>query len=107
MRAGLARALILRPEVLLLDNPLAGLDARHTNWWLGFLDQLSRGHPALEGKPLTLVVTTDDLRPWRGHAHRAACLIEKRLRVFADWAELDGCPDAAVQELLGAEPGSG
>ncbi|MEI9866527.1 MAG: ATP-binding cassette domain-containing protein [Limisphaerales bacterium] len=43
-RAALARALILKPEVLLLDNPQAGLTARHLQWWLRFLEQLSRGH---------------------------------------------------------------
>ena len=34
----------LQPEVLLVDNPLAGLDPRHVQWWLNFLDQLSAGH---------------------------------------------------------------
>ncbi|HSY74081.1 MAG TPA: ATP-binding cassette domain-containing protein, partial [Dongiaceae bacterium] len=43
-RAGLARALTLRPEILLLDNPLGGLNARHSQWWLRFLDELWRGH---------------------------------------------------------------
>ena len=38
-RAALARALIFKPEVLLLDNPLAGLGTRHWQWWLRFLDQ--------------------------------------------------------------------
>ena len=64
-RAALARALMLKPEVLLLDNPLAGLGARHRQWWLRFLDQLWRGHDWCGGRPMTLVVTTDDLRPWR------------------------------------------
>ena len=62
----LARALALQPEVLLLDSPLTGLDVRHMAWWLGFLDELSRGHGIMGGKPVTLVVTADDLRPWRG-----------------------------------------
>jgi ABC-type transporter Mla maintaining outer membrane lipid asymmetry ATPase subunit MlaF len=102
-RAGLARALILQPEVLLLDDPLAGLDARHTAWWLQFLEQLSCGHSRLEGEPMTIIATTSDLRPWRGRANRIACLIERRLLVFRDWQELDRCRDVAVRELLNVE----
>jgi ABC-type transporter Mla maintaining outer membrane lipid asymmetry ATPase subunit MlaF len=89
-RTGLARALILRPEVLLVDDPLAGLDLRHTNWWLNLLDQLSKGHPVLEGRGLTLVVTAADLRPWRGRAQQFAVLKERRLAVLGDWARLEG-----------------
>jgi len=103
-RAGLARALMLQPEVLLLDDPLAGLDARHVAWWLQFLDQLSRGPAWLHGKPMTIVATTSDLRPWRGLAKRIACLIEKRLLVFRDWPELDQCRVAAVRDLLNVDP---
>ncbi|MGH7994571.1 MAG: ATP-binding cassette domain-containing protein, partial [Limisphaerales bacterium] len=39
-RAALARALILKPEMLLLDNPLGRLGGRHLQWWLRFLDRL-------------------------------------------------------------------
>ena len=103
-RAGLARALMLRPEVLLLDDPLAGLDARHNAWWLQFLDQLSRGHAWLQGKPMTIVVTASELGPWRGRAKGIACLTGKKLLVFSDWLELDRCRDAGVRELVNAEP---
>ncbi len=106
-RAGLARALMLQPQVLLLDNPLGGLDARHAGWWLNFLGQLSRGHAAFAGKPMTIIVTADDLSRvlgWRGRAQRLACLTEKRLLVFKDWAELGRCRDAAVRDLLNAGP---
>jgi len=102
-RAGLARALILRPEVLLLDGPLAGLDARHAFWWLHFLGECSRGAHWLQGRPITIVATTSDLRPWRGRAQRIACLINKKLIAFQEWAELDRCREEAVRELLNAE----
>jgi len=98
-RAGLARALILQPDVLLLDNPLTGLDARHTSWWLGFLDRLS-----LRDQPMTIIATADDLRAWRGHAQRVACLIGKRLLVLGDWSEADRRGEAAVRDLLNAGP---
>ena len=99
-RAGLARALGLQPEVLLLDSPLTGLDARHTGWWLETLGQLARGHRFLAGRRLTLVATADDLRPWRRHANRVACLAGQRLSVLGDWSAAENSNDAIVRELL-------
>jgi ABC-type transporter Mla maintaining outer membrane lipid asymmetry ATPase subunit MlaF len=99
-RAGLARALALKPQVLLVDNALTGLDLRHANWWLDFLDQLSKGHRLLEGRPVTLVVTTADLRPWEGRAHQFAVLKGKRLEVLGTWAELEAASDELLHELL-------
>jgi putative ABC transport system ATP-binding protein len=65
LRAALARALALKPELLLLENPLRGQDARHAAWWLGFLQKLWRGHDLLGGRPMTIVASTDEFWPWR------------------------------------------
>lgn len=99
-RGGLARALMLKPEVLLLDNPLDGLDLRHRAWWLRFLDRLSQGHEWLEGRATTLVVATDDMRPWRNRARQFAVLADKRFFAPGDWARLEASPDKQVQDLL-------
>jgi ABC-type transporter Mla maintaining outer membrane lipid asymmetry ATPase subunit MlaF len=102
-RAALARSLILKPEILLLDNPLAGLGARHRQWWLRFLDELSRGHSLLDGKPMTLVVAADDLRPWQHARRKFALLHEKKLISLGNWNEVETNNDSVVKELLAAQ----
>ena len=103
-RAALARALILQPELLLLDNPLAGLGGRHRQWLLNFLDQLGHGHASFGGQKMTIVVTTDDLLPWRDAQKKFAVLDEKVFSVLGAWNNVAASGNRAVNELLaGAE----
>jgi ABC-type transporter Mla maintaining outer membrane lipid asymmetry ATPase subunit MlaF len=99
-RVGLARALALKPKILLVDNPLSGVDPRHASRWLGFLDRLSKGHSWLNGEPVTLVVTAADLRPWKGRARQYAVLREKRFTVMGDWSQIGAASDELTHELL-------
>jgi len=102
-RAALARALILKPDLLLLDQPLGGLGARHRQWLLHLLEQLQQGHDWFDGRPLTLVVSTDDLRPWRHPVRKFAVLDKKSFSVLGTWEDVAAAPGRAVKELL-AEP---
>jgi ABC-type transporter Mla maintaining outer membrane lipid asymmetry ATPase subunit MlaF len=96
LRAALARALALKPEVLFLENPLRGLDARHTAWWLTFVQQLWRGHDLMSGKPMTIVASTDEFRPWRSSGAQFATLHDRKFEVIGDVAPEDDIRMARV-----------
>jgi ABC-type transporter Mla maintaining outer membrane lipid asymmetry ATPase subunit MlaF len=102
-RAALARALILKPDILLLDNPLAGLGARHRQWWLRFLDQLARGHELSGGKPMTIVASADDLRPWQNPRRKFALLRDQKFIPLGLWKEVEAADDSVVKELLAVQ----
>lgn len=99
-RIALARALMLDPELLLIDNPLAGIDARQAYWWLDFLPRLAAGLPEFLHRKTTLVVTTDDFRPWREQGRLYALAHAKRWSIIGGREELESTQDPAVREVL-------
>lgn len=104
-RVALARALVTRPQLLLLDNPLRGLDAKQKQWWLELLQKFIDGHPLLEGQPLTTVVAVEDLRLWLEGSKRLAVIRESRWHLV-DFVERSGdAQHPYVEELLAIQAG--
>jgi len=83
-RVALARALALEPELLLLDEPTAGLDPDRSDAFVRLTRQLS------DELGLTVVLVTHDVDTLAALATRVAVLAEQRILVY------DGI-DAVVQ----------
>jgi phospholipid/cholesterol/gamma-HCH transport system ATP-binding protein len=72
-RAGLARALALDPEILLLDEPTAGLDPIGAAAFDDLIRDLQRT------LSLTVVLVTHDLDTLHAVCDRVAVLLDKRV----------------------------
>jgi phospholipid/cholesterol/gamma-HCH transport system ATP-binding protein len=72
-RVALARALVLEPELLLLDEPTAGLDPQRSRGFVGLIQCLRRR------LRLTVVMATHDVDVVLALADRVAVLEERKL----------------------------
>jgi tungstate transport system ATP-binding protein len=72
-RVALARALVIRPAVLLLDEPTANLDPYN----VGLIEEIIRGHNAEHGT--TVILVTHNVFQARRLAHRAGLLLGGKL----------------------------
>ena len=88
-RLALARALLHRPRVLLLDEPYAGLDARWSGW-------LTERLAAERARGATVVLVAHEWRTAWPVADQAAVLVRGRLACLVDAARWDA-------ERFGAE----
>src|SRR5205823_3086672 len=77
-RVALARGLALRPEILLLDKPLVGVELRQRSWWFEFLKKLFEGVAPNGIPPMAIVVATEDIAPWIDVATHFVALKKKR-----------------------------
>jgi ABC-type transporter Mla maintaining outer membrane lipid asymmetry ATPase subunit MlaF len=99
-RVALARALVQRPGLLLVDNPLTGMDPSHARWWRAFLGRLLVGLPELGGVPMTLVLATDEPRALLGLGRKFAVTHAGRWRCMGDRQEFERCNDPELRGLL-------
>jgi ABC-type sulfate/molybdate transport systems ATPase subunit len=85
-RVGLARALALKPEVMFFDEPAAGLEARHRQWWRNFLEQWFSRTPAPGGRKATVITATNDFDLWHEKGHRYALIKDQQWQVLGEEA---------------------
>jgi phospholipid/cholesterol/gamma-HCH transport system ATP-binding protein len=93
-RAGLARALVLQPKILLVDEPSSGLD-RIT---AGEIDELLMKVKA--ERHTTMVIVTHDIHGARKIADKFAVLDQGQLLAFGPPAELDKKQDSRLQQFI-------
>ena len=106
-RVGLARALVLNPELMLYDEPTTGLDPIMSDVINELIMSTRRTHP------VTSIVVTHDMRTARKVADRVVMLYplarlaagEPQIIYDGPPSELDNCRDRRVRQFVHGEAG--
>jgi phospholipid/cholesterol/gamma-HCH transport system ATP-binding protein len=93
-RAGLARALVLQPEILLVDEPASGLDRITASEIDDLLMKVKTE------RHTTMVIVTHDIHGARKIADKFAVLDQGRLLAFGTPQELDSRNDKRLQQFI-------
>jgi phospholipid/cholesterol/gamma-HCH transport system ATP-binding protein len=96
-RVGVARALVIEPELMLFDEPTAGLDPTNSKLIGELILQLKGGGGE------TSIVVTHDVELARTVADRLAILMEGRFAVVGRPDEVMSSGEPAVQAFLAGE----
>jgi len=96
-RAGLARALVLQPEILLVDEPASGLDRITASEIDDLLIKVKKE------RHTTMVIVTHDIPGARKIADKFAVLDKGRLLAFGTPAELDSRQDPYLEQFIALE----
>ncbi|WP_136512951.1 ABC transporter ATP-binding protein [Geomonas edaphica] len=97
-RVGVARALITKPQVILLDEPTSALDRRTSDELASTLREISHG------KNITMIMVTHDLRLTQKVADYCFYLEAGRILEEGRGAELLAHPKTAALKAFFAEP---
>src|SRR6201988_4041978 len=95
-RAGLARALVLEPKILLADEPSSGLDRITASE----IDELLMRQKA--ERKTALVVVTHDVHGARRVADRVAVLDRGKLIAYGTVAEIEQSENETARKLIGS-----
>jgi len=106
-RVGLARALVLNPELMLYDEPTTGLDPIMSDVINELIMSTRRSHP------VTSIVVTHDMRTARKVADRVVMFFplarlepgEPQIIYDGPPSELDNCRDRRVRQFIHGEAG--
>lgn len=93
-RVGLARALALDPDLLLFDEPTAGLDPITAKEILDLIVDMKKKHG------ITSVVVTHDIHAIRGFADRVALINDGHIVVDGVFEDLQKSRDSFVKQFL-------
>jgi len=96
-RVGIARALVIEPELMLFDEPTAGLDPTNSKMVGELIVQLKAGAGD------TSIVVTHDVELARTVADRLAILVDGRFAIVGRPNEVMASGDPAVQAFLAGE----